>query len=63
VISFFLLSFSLDEKETIPQGGTRQKNASTHIPKAIGTGLARFFAGPTHTVNGIVKIDYLRFVT
>jgi hypothetical protein len=54
-----LLSFSLDEKKTIPQSGTRQKNASTHIPKAFGTGLARFFAGPTHIVNGklILKLS------
>jgi hypothetical protein len=56
VISFFLLSFSLDEKETIPQGGTRQKNASTHIPKAFGTGLARFFADLTHIFNGIIEM-------
>ena len=29
-----------EKKETIPQSGTRQKNASTHIPKAFGIRLA-----------------------
>jgi hypothetical protein len=48
VISFFLLSFSLDEKET--------KNQGKKMLPRTWPGLARFFASPTHIVNGIIFI-------
>jgi hypothetical protein len=41
----FLLSFSLDEKET--------KNQGKKMLPRTRLGLARFFADPTHIVNGI----------
>jgi len=42
----FLLSFSLDEKET--------KNQGKKMLPRIRPGLARFFADPTHIFNGII---------
>jgi hypothetical protein len=47
VISSFLLSFSLDEKET--------KNQGKKMLPRTRHGLARFFADPTHNVNGIIE--------
>jgi hypothetical protein len=47
-ISFFLLSFSLDEKKT--------KNQGKKMLPRTRLGLARFFAGPTHIVNGKILI-------
>jgi len=48
VISFFLLSFSLDEKETKNQG---KKMLQRTRPR-----LARYFADPTRIVNGKIEI-------
>jgi hypothetical protein len=36
----------------------KAKNASTHIPKDFGIGLARFFADPTRIVNGIISLIF-----
>ncbi|MFY7733660.1 MAG: hypothetical protein ACOVSR_09275 [Bacteroidia bacterium] len=47
-ISFFLLSFSLDEKET--------KNQGKKMLPRTWLRLARFFADPTHIANGKIII-------
>jgi hypothetical protein len=47
VISSLLLSFSLDEKET--------KNQGKKMLPRTRLRLARFFADPTHIVNGIIE--------
>jgi len=46
--SFFLLSFSLDEKETKNQGKKMLQRSRLR--------LARFFADPTLIVNGIIEL-------
>jgi len=51
---FFLLSFSLDEKETIPQGGTRQKYAST-LKANAGPHFCRAYA------NQITNLFFLNY--